>query len=86
MTQLENYIRDALASLMEMPAHAISVTEDLNEQGVDSLVGLRLARKIEEHTGAAIELEWLYDYPTIAGLAGFLEQRTHAPAPAALPT
>lgn len=86
MTHFEQYIRDALAVLMDMPAQDISITDDLSEQGVDSLVGLRLARKIEEYTGRAIELEWLYDYPTIAGLAGFIERHNLAPTPAALPT
>ena len=86
MTHFEEYIRDALAVLMEMPAQDISIADDLSEQGVDSLVGLRLARKIEQYTGRAIELEWLYDYPTIASLAQFIEQHNLAPAPAALPT
>ena len=75
MTQYEQYMQSALAELMAVPVDQISLSEPLSEQGVDSLVGLRLARKLNELTGGEVDLEWIYDYPSIDLLARFLEER-----------
>lgn len=75
MTRREERLRDALAELMEIDAHEISLTMTFAEQGVDSLVGLRFARKIEELCGMETELEWLFDYPTIRQLSQFLDRQ-----------
>lgn len=72
MTDLEQSLQTLLASLVERETAQISVTQLLSEQGVDSLIGLRFARKIQDLTGREVELEWLYDYPTIRQLANFL--------------
>ncbi|MFC3377479.1 acyl carrier protein [Rugamonas sp. CCM 8940] len=84
MSMLEQGLRDVLAQLIEVDPQQLSVTVNLSEQGVDSLLGLRFARKIEDLTGSPVELEWLFDYPTIRQLAGFLEQR--AATSAAVPS
>lgn len=71
MTQYEQYMQSALAELMAVPVDQISLSVPLSEQGVDSLIGLRLARKLNELTGAEVDLEWIYDYPSIDLLARF---------------
>lgn len=71
----EQALRDALAALMEIEPAALALDQRLDEQGVDSLVGLRFARKVEDLIGAPVDLEWIYDYPTIAALAAHLGQR-----------
>ena len=68
-------LRDALGALLEIDPAALVPDQRLDEQGVDSLLGLRFARKVEDLLGAPVELEWIYDYPTIATLAAYLEQR-----------
>ena len=68
-------LRDALGALMDIDPAALELDKRLDEQGVDSLVGLRFARKVEDLLGAPVDLEWIYDYPTIAALAAYLEQR-----------
>lgn len=71
----EQALRNALAALMEIDPAALVLDQRLDEQGVDSLLGLRFARKVEDLIGAPVDLEWIYDYPTIAALAAHLGQR-----------
>jgi len=73
MTQSEQCLVDILAELTETGAGSISVTATLDQQGVDSFVALRLARAIHERTGVEIELESLFDYPTVRQLAAHLD-------------
>jgi acyl carrier protein len=75
MTKFERYLQAALAESMNVAPEQIALDVPLSEQGVDSLIGLRLARRINELTGTEIDLEWIYEYPSITLLAGFLEQR-----------
>jgi len=85
MTLLEQQLRDLLADVMDVAPQELSVGVDLEEQGVDSLVALRFSRRISDLVGSEVELEALFDYPTIAALAGFLGPR-FAPATAAVAT
>lgn len=62
-----------LAEVMNVPANDISSTATFSQLGMDSLTGLRFARKIKDAFGVEIELEWIFDYPTIEKLAGFLD-------------
>jgi acyl carrier protein len=50
------------------------VTTSFADLGMDSLVGLRFSRKIQDLLGVEIELEWLFDYPTIRQLSEFLDE------------
>jgi acyl carrier protein len=86
-TVLEQFLQDTLAGLLECDPAALSITDEFGEQGVDSLIGLRLARKIQDFTGQEIELEWLFDYPSIGTLAAFLiRQQATAAAAACAPS
>ena len=76
MKQFEEFLVASLAELLEVGPSEISVTQPLGEQGVDSLIVLRLARKIQDRTGEEFEPEWILDQPTITQLAGFLDQRS----------
>jgi acyl carrier protein len=75
MTPRESSLREMLAELMEIEARELSLTMTFAEQGVDSLVGLRFARRIQDVTGIDVELEWVFDYPTIRQLAKFIDAR-----------
>lgn len=78
MMTTEQSLRAALAALLERDPEEVDVTAHLSDLGVDSLIGLRLSRTIHDLTGRDIELEWLYDYPTIRQLAAFLDAQAEA--------
>lgn len=75
MSRREQWLRDVLAELMEIDASQISSDQSFSEQGLDSLTGLRLTRKLEDQLGVEVELEWLFDHPSIQALARFLDER-----------
>lgn len=75
MSERERWLRDALADLLGIDASQVSLTESFAVQGVDSLVGLRLTRKLQDALDAEIELEWLFDNPNIRELSQFLDDR-----------
>lgn len=74
MSMRERWLRDVVAELMEVDASQISAEQSFSEQGVDSLIGLRLTRKLEDRLGVEVELEWLFDHPSIQALARFLDE------------
>lgn len=75
LANLEMTLKMCLAEILEREPDTLSVTATLAEQGVDSLLGLRFAGKLSDQLDEEVELEWLYDHPTIAQLATFLEAR-----------
>ncbi len=72
---IENRLRHALADLLQVDIQQISPTVSFDDLGLDSLLGLRFARKIGEIVEVETDLEWIFDYPTLRELSGFLEQR-----------
>lgn len=72
MTCIERSLQDALAALLGTDPARLSRSATFDELGVDSLIGLRFARKIEDLTGREVDPEWLYDYPTLDRFAAFL--------------
>ena len=75
MSKRESWLIAALADVLEVDASQISATESFAQIGVDSLLGLRLTRKLEDQLGVEVELEWVFDHPSIRELAGFLDGR-----------
>ncbi len=75
MSKRESWLRNTMAELMGIDASEVSLTESFAEQGVDSLVGLRLTRKLQEELDVEVELEWLFDNPNIRDLSKFLDER-----------
>ena len=75
MTIGEQHLREALAELLGSEVHKVSVTTSFADLGMDSLTGLRFSRKIQDLLGVEMELEWLFDYPTIRQLSQFLDGR-----------
>jgi acyl carrier protein len=71
---IEARLLQALADLLEIDVQQISPTMTYDDLGLDSLLGLRFARKVGEVVDAEIDLEWIFDYPTVRELSGFLEQ------------
>jgi acyl carrier protein len=71
----EARLQQALADLLEIDVQQISPTMSFDDLGLDSLLGLRFARQVGELVDTEIDLEWIFDYPTVRDLSGFLEQR-----------
>ncbi|MGN7918354.1 MULTISPECIES: acyl carrier protein [Lysobacter] len=75
MSKREPWLIDAMAEVLEVDRSQLSATESFAELGVDSLLGLRLTRKLEDLLGSEVELEWLFDHPSVRQLACFLDER-----------
>jgi acyl carrier protein len=73
MNEIETFLITNLASLMKVEPDTLSLTMTFDEQGVDSLVGLRFIKKIHKATGMEIEMKKIFDYPTLKDLAQFLD-------------
>lgn len=71
-------LRLVLAELLHCDPVHVSASSNFAELGMDSLVALRFTRKINDVTGLDIELENLFDYPTIAALSSFLMTKEQA--------
>ncbi|MDZ4813756.1 MAG: acyl carrier protein [Pseudomonadota bacterium] len=71
----EAWLRDTLAELLEIDRTQLSVTQTFAELGMDSLIGLRLTRKLQDRIDEEVELEWIFDYPSIRQLSQFLDTR-----------
>lgn len=73
MNPTESYLLTTLAALMNIDRAELSCTTPLDEQGVDSFVGLRLVKKIEKELGVALSLKAIYDYPNIRDIAAAID-------------
>ncbi len=71
----EAWLRDTLAELLDVDGTQVSVTQTFAELGMDSLIGLRLTRKLQDRIDEEVELEWIFDYPSIRKLSQFLDAR-----------
>lgn len=65
---LADVLSDGTGVAGEIDAHS-----HFSELGVDSLTGLRFAKKLGDALDMDVEAEWLYDYPSIAELSRYLE-------------
>lgn len=75
MSKTEQLLIVTLAQLLKIPAESLSLTVPIDEQGVDSFLGLRFARSIHKTTGVALELTTLTDCPTLRELAFLIDER-----------
>jgi acyl carrier protein len=74
MGKHEQFIQETLAKLMDMETNDLSRDIPFDQLGVDSLTGLRLARKIQDGLGFEFDPEWIYDYPSVSRLGKFLDE------------
>lgn len=75
MSRHEQWLRNAFSELTGIDANQISSTQSFADLGVDSLVGLRLTRKLQDFLETEVELEWIFDNPSIYELSRFLDAR-----------
>ena len=77
---LKSYIAEAVQTAPEN----VSETDSFYQLGLDSLSAVDVAQKIELHTGKVLHPTILFEYDTIAALAGYLENGSTS-TPAELP-
>jgi acyl carrier protein len=75
MTAIETSLMSTLAQLLELKIEQVSLDVPFAEQGLDSLLGMRLARKVADISGLEVDPAWMFDYPSVRTLAAFLETR-----------
>lgn len=78
MTLVAEYARTALGHPSTVP---LAPNMPLVDQGFTSLLGLELRRALEARTGRSLPAGLLYDYPTLARIAGLLSGSAPMPAP-----
>ncbi len=75
MSSYQHILRHCVADVLGIAPEQVSLDATLADQGIDSLLGLRFAGKAQQALGIEIDIEWLFDYPSIAELAAFLATR-----------
>ncbi|MFS2008240.1 acyl carrier protein [Duganella sp. CT11-25] len=75
MSKTEQLLLLTLAHLLKAPAESLSLTVPIDEQGVDSFLGLRFVRAIQKATGFELDLTTLTDRPTLQELAALIDAR-----------
>lgn len=75
-------VAEQARTVLGQPASAPLATDvPLVDQGFTSLLGLELRRALEARTGRSLPAGLLYDYPTLARIAGLLGGSAPQPAP-----
>jgi acyl carrier protein len=73
MNTTESYLLNTLAALMNVDHSDLCTSTPLDEQGVDSFVGLRLAKKIEKERGITLSLKSIFDSPNLRDIAAAID-------------
>ena len=71
----ERLLVRTIAEVMGADPAAVSTSRSFFEQGVDSMSGLRICRRLGDQLGFDVDLEWVFDHPTIDQLAEHLRGR-----------
>lgn len=71
----EQLLEQAIAEVLHLDPAQISRSRSFFEQGIDSLAGLRICRRLADLSGIEIDVEWIFDHPSIEQLAAFLHER-----------
>ena len=77
-TEIEAWLRDALGTLLAVPAPTIDATRPLAEYGLDSIGSVGLISALEQWLGRSVSYSAIWSYPTLAALSAHLEK---PPAP-----
>ena len=67
--EIQNWIVNHIAELLEVNPNRIDVTSSFDRYGLDSAAAVALTGDLEDWLGTEIEPTLLFDYPTIERLA-----------------
>ncbi len=76
--QLESTLTEMLSKTLRIDAAEIDVTRPLPHYGLDSIDAVTLAGDLEDWLNVDLPSTLLWDYPTVAAIAGFLEEQLDA--------
>ncbi|WP_245541527.1 acyl carrier protein [Smaragdicoccus niigatensis] len=62
-----------VASYLEVPVHHVDAMVPLAELGVDSVYAVSLVGDVEAHFDIEVDATMIFDYPTLAHIAEFIE-------------
>ncbi|MDM5179169.1 amino acid adenylation domain-containing protein [Massilia sp. DJPM01] len=69
----------------QIPADAVGIDDDFFRSGGDSIGALRLASMAQRHSGAAVSVKQVFDFPTVRALAAQLRSQRACPQEAPAP-
>ena len=69
---IENWCQRYLANLLDAPVNKIHCDIEFDRFGLDSAMAVAMILELEERLGTEVPPSLLFDYPTIAELAGHL--------------
>jgi acyl carrier protein len=72
VSPIETLVSRILAGVLADGTEVDNPTTHFADLGLDSLTGLRFARRLGDALGSDIEPEWLYDYPSVQALSAHL--------------
>ena len=70
--EIQNWIVNYVAELLEVNPNSIDVTISFDRYGLDSSATIGITGELEDWLGTKINPTLLYDYPTVEALAGHL--------------
>jgi len=76
--QLEAALTGMLSKTLRIAAAEIDVNRPLPHYGLDSIDAVTLAGDLEDWLNIELPSTLLWDYPTVAAIAGFLEEQLEA--------
>ncbi|MCX7293772.1 beta-ketoacyl synthase N-terminal-like domain-containing protein, partial [Janthinobacterium sp.] len=83
---IEAALRDCLSSVLRVDARDIDITEAFSAYGLDSILGVRFVRLVNERMAAGLTTTSIFDYSTVRAMAAHLfgsqPRRAAAAAPA----
>jgi len=71
---LLRHVRNEAAAVLGMTATALDYDLPLSDAGLDSLMTLTLTRKLGKSLGLNLSPTLIFNYPTLAALASYLDQ------------
>lgn len=77
-TQLESDLRSRVARLLGIPESNVSSKEPLRVLGLNSLMSVQLSQELARDLALPLPGSLVFDYPTLAEIAGFLAEQLHA--------
>jgi acyl transferase domain-containing protein/acyl-CoA synthetase (AMP-forming)/AMP-acid ligase II/NAD(P)-dependent dehydrogenase (short-subunit alcohol dehydrogenase family)/acyl carrier protein len=74
LTQVTAAVADIIATSLNVPAQDVVPDRPLSELGLDSLGNLDVRRGLNDRFDHSFTIGMFFEYPTLAGLAGFVDQ------------
>ncbi|HEY7200754.1 MAG TPA: phosphopantetheine-binding protein, partial [Candidatus Dormibacteraeota bacterium] len=78
-TPLQRAIADLWAEVLEVPAAGVGLDDDFFRSGGHSLMAMRLVTRLREVFGVGLQLNHLFDGPSVRGLERTLRELEGAP-------